>query len=115
MELSQISATKKNTGLCVGGWHKYNNPHKDTIPISYSLKILTPNPQVFLYVNLPITAEMELKFKELKKRCLSSTHHMVEITFENLEFETSFVKWTDKGFETLRYKARATNFYFVED
>lgn len=115
MELSQISATKKNTGLCVGGWHQYHNPHKDTVPYAYALKIMTINPQVFLYVKLPITAELELKFKELKKRCLSSTYCMVEVKFENFESESHHIKWTDKGFEILSYKARATDFHFVED
>lgn len=115
MELSQISATKKETGLCVGGWHQYHNPYKDTVPYAYALKIMTTNPQVFLYVKLPITAELQLKFKELKKRCLSSTYHMVEVRFENFESESHHVKWTDKGFEILRYKARATDFHFVED
>ena len=115
MDLADISATRKETGLCVGGWHLYHNPYKDSIPYAYALKIMTTNPQVFLYVKLPITAELELKLKKKKKRCISSTYHMVEVTFENLESESHFIKWTDKGFETLRYKARATDFHFVED
>ena len=115
MDLADISVTKKETGLCVGGWHLYRNPYKDTIPYAYALKIMTTNPQVFLYVKLPITAELELKFKELKKRCISSTYHMVEVTFDKFESESHFVKWIDNDLKILRYKARATDFHFVED
>lgn len=115
MELAKISATKKNTGLCVGGWHHYLNPYKDKNPYAYALKILTSNSSVYLYVKLPITDELELKFRELKKRFLESTYNMVEVTFDNFEFESNFVKWTDKGLQTLRYKATASDFHFVED
>ena len=113
--LAEISATKKDTGLCVAGWHQYHDPKRDKNPYAYALKIMTTNPSVYLWVKLPITPELKLKFKELKEKCIASTYKMVEVTFDNFEPESHFVKWTDKGFETLRYKARATNFHFVED
>ena len=115
MDLATISATKKDTGLCVGGWHKYHDPKKDTVPYAYALKIMTTKPTVYLYVKLPLTDELYKKFRELKERCINSTYKMVEVRFDNYEPESHYVKWTDKGFEILAYNARATNFYFVED
>ena len=115
MDLASISATKKNTGLCIGGWHQYHDPKRDTIPYAYALKIITTNPSVYLWVKLPLTDELKLKFKELKKRCLESTYKMVEVSFDDFEPESHRIKWTEKGFKTIKYTARAKNFHFVED
>lgn len=115
MELAKISATQKNTGLCVGGWHQYYNPKKDTIPYAYALKIMTTNPQVYLFVKLPITDELKLKFKELKQRCIDSTYNMVEVTFDNFTPEYQSEKMTENGLEITKYVATATDFHFMED
>lgn len=115
MELSKISATKQNTGLCIGGWYWYHNPKKDTVPYAYALKIMTVNPQVYLFVKFPITDELKPKFKELKEKCINSTYHMVEVTFENFVFEYHTEQLTENGLETIKYVASATDFHFKED
>ena len=115
MNLASISPTEKNTGICESGWHLYRNPYKDTIPISYALRIMTKKPRVYLYVKVPITDELNEKIKELKKRCLASTYHMVEVTFTDLVFEYHSEKLTEKGLEITKYVARATDFHFVEE
>ena len=46
MDLASISATQKNTGLCVGGWYQYHDPKRDKTPYAYALKLMTTKPSV---------------------------------------------------------------------
>lgn len=114
MELAKISATRKNTGLCVGGWHRYLDK-KQTIPKSYALKVLTPNPTVFLYVEVPVTKKILDKARILKQKCIHSEYNMIEVKFDNFKFDYHTEKIVDGILKTTKYVASATDFHFVEE
>lgn len=115
MELSEISVTQKDTGLCVGGWTKYRNPKEGTEPFGYALKLMTNNPGVYLYVCVPKTPRIKKKALELKKRCINSKYGIVEVTFDDFCYSGHREQLVNGLLQTVSYNASASDFHFVED
>lgn len=105
MLLKEISPLCCNSTLCCGGRYVYKN-RKDTVPYGYCLKTLTTAPYSYLWVQLPITPALKTKFGELKKRCLASPVHLVEVSFTNL----NIIPDINSGSPITRYRATATDF-----